>query len=134
MLDSGPLVAALDPRDASHRRCAEAWPMLVDRCVTTQAVITEACHLVARGRASPALPVEFLLAAEIPIVGLDAQEHQHIAHLMRRYADLPMDYADATLVVLADAYRLETVFTLDRRGFLNYRRASGAGFQIVPER
>lgn len=107
--------------------------MLVDRCLTTQAVVTEACHLMARGRASAALPVEFLLAAEIPIIGLDLQQHQHVAHILRRYADEPMDYADATLVVLADSLRLETVFTLDRRGFAVYRRANGVGFQILPE-
>jgi len=133
LLDTDPLVAALDARDASHKRCAEAWLVLVDRCLTTQAVVTEACHLVARGRASAALPVEFLLAAEIPIVGLDLQQHQYVAHILRRYADLPMDYADATLVALADAHRLESVFTLDRRGFAAYRRANGIGFRILPE-
>jgi len=40
---------------------------------------------------------------------------------MRRYADLPMDLADATLVVLAERLRTPWIFTLDRRDFSVYR-------------
>lgn len=53
---------------------------------------------------------------------------------MRRYADVPMDYADATLVTLGDALRLDTVFTTDRRGFEAYRGARGTPFTIIPKR
>ena len=51
---------------------------------------------------------------------------------MNRYRDVPMDYADATLVVVADALKLGTVLTTDRRGFRAYRRATGAAFTISP--
>jgi predicted nucleic acid-binding protein len=51
---------------------------------------------------------------------------------MNRYGDVPMDYADATLVVVADALKLGRVLTIDRRGFRAYRRASGSGFVIEP--
>ena len=40
---------------------------------------------------------------------------------MAKYADLPMDFADATLVVLAELLGTTTVFTLDRRDFGIYR-------------
>ena len=125
-------MAVLDPRDQWHRRCREAWPELVDRCVTTEAVVTETCHLVLRGGGPAALPLEFLLAARIPILGLETAGHRHAALMMARYANLPMDYADASLVAAADALYLERVFTTDRRGFGTYRGARGVAFEVLP--
>ena len=52
---------------------------------------------------------------------------------MERYADLPMDFADASLVALAEETGVRRVFTLDRRGFLTYRIGSKKTFTIVPE-
>ncbi len=50
----------------------------------------------------------------------------------RRYADLPADSADATLVALAEEMRAFTVYTLDRRGFSGYRGDGGEPFEIRP--
>jgi hypothetical protein len=131
VLDTGPLVAVLDPRDARHQRAARVFPSVVTRCVTTEAVVTEACHLAGRGRGDLARPLEFLLAAGIPIVSLDPGAHRQAVHLMRRYHAVPMDYADATLVVLADVLGAATAFSFDVRGFSVYRGGAGAAFTLV---
>jgi predicted nucleic acid-binding protein len=132
LLDTGPLVAVLDSADQGHLDCVELWHEVADRCITTEAVVTEATHLI--GRAGPAsLPLELLLAARIPVVPLERAGHEHAVHLMRRYEALPMDYADASLVVVADALRIQTVFTLDRKGFRTYRRGNGSVFTVLPD-
>ena len=133
LLDTGPIVAHLDLRDQWHARCAAVWPGVVHRCVTTEAVVTEACHLVLRGGGPAALPLQFLLAAQIPILGLEPAGQRHAGRLMERYAGLPMDYADASLVALADGLGLQRVFTTDRRGFAAYRRSRGKRFVLLPE-
>lgn len=130
LLDTGPLVALLDARDQWHAECAPIWPGLADRCLTTEAVVTEASHLL--GRAGRSLPLELLLAARIPIVTLERAGHEHAVRLMRRYDSVPMDYADASLVVVADALGIHKTFTLDRRGFRTYRRGDGSAFEILP--
>jgi hypothetical protein len=132
LLDTGPLVALLDKSDPWHPLCAEAWGELGARCVTTEAVVTEATHLVGRGGGPPALVLEFLLAVEVSILGLDTQGHRRAALLMRQYQDTPMDYADATLVIAAEWLEAGRVFTLDRRGFRTYRRSRGAAFTLLP--
>lgn len=132
LLDTGPLVAILDVHDQWHEAVRDVMPRIIDRCLTTEAVVTEACHLSARGGGPHARPLEFLLAAPIPIVSLDMRLHSEVALLMQRYTDLPMDYADATLVALADALRVDTVFTTDRRGFRAYRGARGTRLELVP--
>jgi predicted nucleic acid-binding protein len=133
LLDTGPLVAALDASDQWHAGCVDAWPSLIHRCVTTEAVVTEACHLVLRGGGSAQLPLDFLLRADIPILGLEGGGHLRAAALMGRYVKLPMDYADASLVALAEALRIGAVFTIDRRGFRAYRRTTGAAFTLLPD-
>jgi uncharacterized protein len=54
-----------------------------------------------------------------------ATERRVAAALMELYADTPMDFADATLVLLAEALDIRDVFTLDRRGFSVYRTRHG---------
>jgi hypothetical protein len=56
------------------------------------------------------------------------------AQLMTRYADTPMDFADATLVLIADSLGVTDILTLDRRGFSTYRTAKGKAFRLVPSR
>lgn len=131
LLDTGPLVAILDQGDPHHQACVDLWHEIAERCITTDAVVTEATHLVGRAGAAP-LPLELLLAAGVPIVSLEPDAREHAARLMRRYGVLPMDYADATLVVVADLIKAARVFTLDRKGFTTYRRGTGLPFGILP--
>jgi uncharacterized protein len=51
---------------------------------------------------------------------------------MEKYRNVPMDFADATLAVLAEELETEWVFTLDRRGFSVYRMHRNRAFQIIP--
>lgn len=132
LLDTGPLVAVIDRSDRWHADCVEIWHELAQRCLTTEAVLTEASHLTGRVGA-PSLPLELLLAAEVPIVDLERAGHERTVSLMKKYADVPMDYADATLVVAAEALRISTVVTLDRKGFRSYRRGGTGSFTLLPE-
>ena len=133
LLDTGPLVAVLDASDQWHTRCVEVWPEVIARCLTTEAVVTEACHLVLRGGDAASPPLTFLMRAGIPVLGLPADGLHRAATLMDRFANLPMDYADATLVVVGEALQIGTVFTTDRRGFTTYRLPHGKRFTLLPD-
>jgi predicted nucleic acid-binding protein len=53
--------------------------------------------------------------------------------LLEEYSDLPMDYADATLVVLAEELGTNLVFTTDKRDFGVYRIKRRRRFRVVPD-
>jgi hypothetical protein len=95
-------------------------------------VLTEATHLIERGGGNVHLPLDFLLSADVPIQGLVTAGYRPAARLRRRYRDVPVDYADATLVVVAEALAITLSFTLDRKGFRAYKRKDGKGFELVP--
>ena len=131
LLDAGPLIAMLVRRDAAHERIRAEWPAYADRCLTTEPILVEAAHVAQKYGGNPADVLEFVIAAGIPVFALHLPMREQCVHLLRRYADTPMDYADATLVALADRLHLSKVFTLDRRGFRTYRGARGLPFEVV---
>jgi predicted nucleic acid-binding protein len=133
LVDTGPLVAYLDRADPGHDSVARAFDSLSGHLATTSAVITEAMHLLADAPDGPMLLAELVQTADLRIVeSTQAKQILEAAVLMRKYADTPMDFADATLVLLADTAGVLEILTLDRRGFSTYRTAKGKRFRLVP--
>jgi predicted nucleic acid-binding protein len=122
LVDTGPLVAYLDASDSAHGDVAACMDAFSGQLATTSAVITEAMHLVAANREGPRLLAEFVATSGMQVYDLSrAQELHEAVVLMEKYADAPMDYADATLVLLAEGLNVHEILTLDRRGFTMYR-------------
>jgi predicted nucleic acid-binding protein len=132
LVDTGPLVALFDPSDAAHDRCKTTLAQLRhSQRLTTLAVVTEAVYLLGfSARAQHAL-LSFIAAGAVTIAEFGAADVSRAAVLMQRFANLPMDFADATLVVLAERLRTTTVFALDHRNFSVYR-AGRRTFRLLP--
>lgn len=129
LLDTGPLVALLSKRDDAHARCVEVFRAFPGRLLTTEAVLTEAIHLV--GERGHAACLDFFLRGGALLIPSSTRRLQHSRELVARYADVPMGYADATLVALADELHLGCIFTLDR-DFAVYRWQGIKRFTLVP--
>jgi predicted nucleic acid-binding protein len=133
LVDTGPLVAIFDPSDRDHQACTAALGALSrSRLVTSLAVLTEASHLLAFSPDAQRSVIEFAGAGAIEVTDFDAGSLARSAALMKKYEDLPMDLADATLVVLAERLGTTQIFTLDRQDFSVYRIGRKA-FKILPE-
>ena len=106
--------------------------MFTGTLVTTSAVITEAMYFVSSLSEGPEALASFAQAARLLVYDC-AQPSQlkDAARLMRKYSDTPMDFADATLVRLADELGTVEILTLDRRGFSTYRTSRGKHFRLV---
>src|SRR6185503_6195557 len=121
LLDTGALVSILDRSQVHHERCVrffEAWDRPV---VSTEAVLTEATQLLGRVRHGRRACAEFFLDGGAVLVPTTVPSLRRARDLLEEYADLPMDYADATLVVLAEEIGTDLIFTTDRRDFRTYR-------------
>jgi len=132
LIDTGPLVAYLDAGDPAHPEVGHALDRFAGRLATTSAVITESMHFVSRTPDGPRALAELLEAARIEIFDLCRPPEIHEAvDLMESYSDTPMDFADATLVLLGEGLDVDRIFTLDRRGFSAYRTRQGRAFQLL---
>lgn len=132
IVDTGPLVAYLDASDAAHKVVARRWDAFTGRLVTTSAVITEAMHFVGGTRGGPRELAVLVTDSAMEVFDLSrAPELGEAALLMERFADTPMDFADATLLLLAEALDIYDIVTLDRRGFAVYRTRDNRALRNV---
>ena len=132
LLDTGPVVAWLDRADAHHAPVSRWLTAYKGELLTTWQVITEACHLVP-DRAAPLL-LRWIERGGVTVVDIPVPSLRAIAERMDKYADLPMDLADATLVWVAEHEGVLDVLTLDRRDFGIYRTERGRMLRDVLER
>jgi predicted nucleic acid-binding protein len=122
LVDTGPLVAYLDRKDPSHEEIVPVWNGFGGRLATTSAVVGEAMQLVTVASSGPALLAELVARSGMEVRDLcQARSLREAAQLMAKYADTPMDFADATLVLLGEEMGVSEILTLDRRGFTVFR-------------
>ena len=132
LIDIGPLVAYLDSSEADHDRIGEIIDGFVGTLATTAAVLTETMHFVRRTRNGAAAVSEFVSRSGMQVHAMcEPADVRAAAEMMLRYADTPMDFADATLVLLAERLAVADILTLDRRGFNTYRLTGGSAFNLV---
>lgn len=134
LIDAGPLIALIDADDPDHVRCVETLNRMRLPLVTTWPAFTEAMYLLGRAsdwRAQNAL-WRLLQRQDLVIPELSGRTCARAAQLMGKYADRPMDLADATLVALAEERDDNRVFTLDG-DFHVYRFKGRRRFEVIPE-
>ena len=130
---AGPLVALLDADEPDHDRCRDALELLQLPLLPPWPAFTEAMYLIGRAGAWPGQRAlwQLLLRDDLVIAPPSGNGTERAAVLMEKYADRPMDLADATLVALAEERRIRRIFTLDAH-FQIYRLEGRRRFEVVP--
>jgi uncharacterized protein len=132
LIDTGAILAILDAGDRWHTVCTVAFRQLRLPALTSEAVLTEVFHLLERNRVDSQKAWQFIRSGVVQLAAIEHSELLHLQTLMARYRDRPMDFADATLVYLAERESLPVILTVDRSDFSTYRIAGRKRFQILP--
>ena len=132
LIDTGAMLALLDRSDRWHKLCAETFQQLALPLLTSEAVLAELFHLVGGGSHELEITWKFLRSGAVRLAEIQDAELSEIQSLMTRYADRPMDFADATLVYLAKREGLTTIFTVDHADFNIYRIEGRKRFRVLP--
>lgn len=134
LLDTGPVVAYLDRSDDAHDFVTSRLDRLRCDLVTTGAVITKAMFLLQNTPGGPENVAAFLVRSGAAIFdSFSMPALNESARLMAKYADIPMDFADATLVLAAQHFDSGEILTLDERGFRLYRFSRRKRFSLTLE-
>jgi predicted nucleic acid-binding protein len=130
LVDTGPLVAIANKRDKFHPGCSEFLKNYRGRLLTTWAVLTEFAHLA--DSISATLPLyHWIERGGLELMPLGREELVAAIDWIERYADRPMDLADASLVVAALKTGCAKILTLDRGDFETYRLPGRKRFTLV---
>ncbi len=125
LVDSGPFAALFDRRDRHHEYCREVLDELDGPLLTTAPVLTEAFHLLRPGTHRVSGLVDFARQGGVGVLPMDDRNLHRCFDLMLQYSDLPMDFADASIVSTAEEVGTNTVFTLDCKHLATYRIRRG---------
>ncbi|MBD2385134.1 type II toxin-antitoxin system VapC family toxin [Cylindrospermum sp. FACHB-282] len=123
IVDTGFWLALIDQKDTYHQIAKQALKQYNEPLITTWCVVTETCYLLLTRKGVEA-QVTFLNSLQqelFTIFNLEAHHTSRIIELMKRYANLPMDLADASLVILAEHLGHGRIFSVDQRDFNTYR-------------
>jgi hypothetical protein len=132
LLDTGAFVALVDRSERRHSDCVAVLERWNGAIVTTEAVLTETLYLLGPQWTSQKISLEFFARGAFLLVPSSQASLKRVAALMERYRNVPMDFADATLVALGEELQTDVVFTLDQRGFSTYRLKQRKPFQLLP--
>lgn len=133
VVDTGPLLAALDRKDPDHDACVAVLRRRDLHLVVPTLVVAEVTYFAAR-RLGTVVEAGFLrglgaLEVEAPL----AEDWPLIADLVEQYAGFPLGTIDASVIVLADRLATDLVITLDRRHFGAVVSPAGRRFRLLPE-
>jgi len=124
LADTGFFVALVVATDKHHASAIEAARKHAsESLLTTWPVLTEAFHLIQRtgGQVLAEQWLRSIEAGAASIFGLDSSHLPRVLELMQKYRDLPMDLADASLVICAEQEGDGRIFSTDSRDFGAYR-------------
>ena len=134
LFDTGAFVALLDKSEKNHEYCVAFLREFRGRLFTTEPVLTETMYLLGPSIRSQLSCVDFILKGGAILIPQSMGSLSRASALMDKYKDIPMDFADATLVSLAEEMDVVEILTLDQRGFGAYRIRGKTAFRIWPEK
>jgi len=132
LLDTGPWVALIDRSERMHKKCFDWFKGFSGDLYTTEAVLTEVIYLLNFSVPAQLSALDFILEGAVNLVPSTLYSLQKVRRLMDKYSDLPMDFADATLVAFAEETGILNICTLDKKDFGLYRLSKNKSFVIYP--
>jgi predicted nucleic acid-binding protein len=130
LLDTGFIVALLDRSERHHEQCKATLDAVEGPLVTCEAVIAEACYLLRKAKGAPEAILENVERGIFRIPFRLEESASGVRALMTRYARVPMDFADACLVSLAETFGTGRILTLDG-DFRVYRWRRTRAFELL---
>lgn len=131
ILDTGPWVALIDRSESMHRKCVDWFSQFTGKIYSTEAVLTEVLYLLNFSVKAQEAAIDFVLESAVELIPIDNESLKKIKILMLKYSDLPMDYADATIICLALDTGVRNIITFDKRDF-NIYKFNKQPFKIMP--
>ena len=130
LIDSGPLIALFDASDHYHRQSVDFIKSNRYPLVTTIASITETLHMLDFNRNAQIDFLEWMERGAVEIYPIEGDDFQRLKELTEKYSDLPMDFADACLVYVAERLDVNSILTVDR-DFTIYRIKGRKSFKTI---
>ncbi len=130
IIDSGPLIALFDKSDKYHVSIVKFLKENKDELITSLASITETLYLLDFNVNAQLDFIEWIFKGAVLIENITNKDFAIIRALMNKYKDLPIDFADACLILLSEKLKINKIITIDSD--FNIYKTCGKKFKILP--
>lgn len=134
LLDTNFLYALNDRRDRNHIRSVEFLRTCNASLLLPTPILPEICYLLDSrlGHVAMRRFLSGLVASDIELVAIVATDMPRVVEILAQYADARLDFADATLTVIAERLDIARILTYDRRDFSIVRPRHCDFFELLP--
>ena len=113
LIDAGPIIALFDKDDKYHKKIISFIKGKHFKFITTIAVITEVSHMLDFSIEAQIAFLEWIMKEGVIINEVHQKDIARVLELTNKYKDLPMDFADATLVITAEITGIKKIVSID---------------------
>ena len=114
LIDAGSFIALFDNDDNHHKKILDFFRKKQYRFISTLAVFTEVSHMLDFSHISQQNFYEWIMYKGVIISDINQNDMPRLVELTQKYADVPMDFADATLVITAEKTGIREIISLDK--------------------
>jgi len=113
LIDAGPLIALFNKSDKYHEKIKEFIKNYTGLLTTSWPVITEVCHMLDFNINAQIDFLKWIKLGGLKVEDIETEEIDKIIKLSEKYSDIPMDLADATLIVISERLGIKEIITID---------------------
>ncbi len=113
LVDAGPLIALFDKSDSYHERAVSFLKRSQGHLITTWPVITEVSHMLDFSTKTQINFLKWINRGGLHIFELEFHHLIRMIELSEKFTDVPMDLADATLIVASEAKGIAKIASID---------------------
>ncbi|MCL4384920.1 MAG: PIN domain-containing protein [Cyanobacteria bacterium] len=113
LIDAGSLIALFNRNDKYHQKIKDFIKTYDGVLTTSWPVVTEVCHMLDFNINAQIDFLKWVKLGGIRIEDIKSTEIERIIQLSEKYSDIPMDLADASLVIISERLKIKEIITID---------------------
>ena len=113
LIDAGPLIALFNRNDKYHNQIKSFLKEYTGRLISSWPVITEVSHMLSFNIQAQIDFLSWVKLGGVQLIDIDLIGISRIVELSKKYSDVPMDLADASLLVIAEGMNINEIITID---------------------
>ena len=128
IIDTGVIIAFFDESDKYCHAVRSFFKTYKGELYSTESVITEVSYYFENYKKAQLYIIDWIGKGAIKIVNVNNEDYPLVYSMMTKYQDTPMDYADASLILIGEKLKITEILTIDN-DFSIYKFKNGKQFK-----
>ena len=128
IIDTGVIIAFFDESDKYCNAVRSFFKTYKGELYSTESIVTEVSYYFENHKKAQLYIIDWIGKGAVKIVNVENSDYPQIHSMMTKYQDTPMDYADASLMMIGEKLKITEILTIDN-DFSIYKFKNGKQFK-----